>query len=106
MIEWCWKEWERREFGDALIHQGQALSHAGVCCSLVGVMICPEIPKRGRPRWKVGTKICKELERGLTAKICGVTVGPQLCSLLVLALQSRDKYICFTVVHEIWLAAG
>lgn len=50
-----------------------------------GVVICPEIPKRGRPRWKVGTKIYKELERGLTAKIRGVTVGPQLCSLLVLA---------------------
>jgi len=49
-------------------------------------MICPEILKRERTRWKVGTKIYKELERGLAAKICGVTVGPQLCSLLVLAL--------------------
>lgn len=76
----------RRECGDALIYQGQARSHAAVCRSLVGVMIRPEILQRGRARWKVGTKIHKKLERGLTAKICGVTVGPQLCSLLVLAL--------------------
>lgn len=53
------------------------------CLSLFdGVRICPEILKRGRTGWKVGTKIYKEVESGLAAKPVVLELAPSFAPCL------------------------
>lgn len=82
MIKWCWKEWERRECGDAWIHQGRALGHAGVCCSSVVLWSAQKYQKEGDLGGKLGQKYIRSWKEGWLPKSVVLQLAPSFAPCL------------------------